>query len=114
MRSTLSLYTLDRPALVGFTKELKDLLLADDRAGLARLLELSGALVARLGETERVVDRGDGGVSGLVDVGRSDVDRDAGRLEELAATGGSAGEDDPHRAGRSAELGPREARIRSR
>lgn len=56
MRSTLSLFTLDRPALIGFTKELKELLLADDRAGLAKLLELSGSLAARLGEGERAVD----------------------------------------------------------
>jgi hypothetical protein len=56
MRSTLSLYALDRPALVAFTKELKELLLADDRKGLAKLLELSGSLADRLGETERAVD----------------------------------------------------------
>lgn len=56
MRTTLSLYALDRPALVAFTKDLKDLLLADDRAGLAALLELSGSLAARLAETPRAVD----------------------------------------------------------
>lgn len=56
MRSTLSLYALDRPALVAFAKELKELLLADDRAGLARLLELSGSLVDRLGEAPRAID----------------------------------------------------------
>lgn len=52
----LSLYALDRPALVGFTKELRGLLLSDDRDGLAKLLELSGSLAARLGETPRAVD----------------------------------------------------------
>lgn len=56
MRTTLSLFTLDRPALITFTKELKDLLLADDRDGLVKLLELSGALGARLAETPRAVD----------------------------------------------------------
>lgn len=56
MRSTLSLYALDRPALVGFAKELRELLLADDHAGLAKLLELSGALAGRLAETPRAVD----------------------------------------------------------
>ncbi len=56
MRNTLSLYDLDRPALVTFTKELKDLLLSDDRAGLAKLIELSGSLAARLEETERAID----------------------------------------------------------
>jgi hypothetical protein len=56
MRSTLSLYALDRPALVTFAKELRDLLLADDRAGLAKLMELSGALSDRLGETPRAID----------------------------------------------------------
>ncbi len=56
MRTTLSLYALDRPALVAFAKELKDLLLADDRAGLKALLELSGSLADRLGQTERAID----------------------------------------------------------
>lgn len=56
MRSTLSLYSLDRPALVTFTKELRELLLADDRDGLAKLLELSGSLAARLAETPRAID----------------------------------------------------------
>lgn len=55
-RSTLSLYTLDRPALQAFAKDLKGLLLADDRDGLAKLLELSGALAARLGEAPRAID----------------------------------------------------------
>src|SRR4051812_9068993 len=56
MRTKLSLYALDRPALVALAKELKDLLLADDRGGLAKLLELSGSLGDRLGETERAID----------------------------------------------------------
>lgn len=56
MRATLSLYSLDRPALQAFAKELKGLLLKDDRAGVAGLLDLKGALVDRLGETERAID----------------------------------------------------------
>lgn len=52
----LSLYSLDRPALQGFSKELKELLLSDDRDGLGRLLELSGGLVGRLAETPRAID----------------------------------------------------------
>jgi hypothetical protein len=56
MRATLSLYSLDRPALQVFSKELRELLLKDDRAGLAALMELRGALADRLGETERAVD----------------------------------------------------------
>ncbi|MEZ4298598.1 MAG: hypothetical protein R3B70_26840 [Polyangiaceae bacterium] len=56
MRSVLSLYSLDRPALQGFAKELREGLLADDRERLANLLELKGALAERLGETPRVID----------------------------------------------------------
>jgi hypothetical protein len=56
MRSLLSLYVLDRPALIELSKELKALLLADDRAGLARLLELGGSLAERLTEGARAVD----------------------------------------------------------
>lgn len=56
MRQTLSLYCLDRPALVAFTKELRERLLSDDRAGLAKLLELSGALADRLGQTEHAIE----------------------------------------------------------
>lgn len=55
-RATLSLYTLDRPALKAFAGELEGLLRADDRAGLGKLLELGPSLVARLGEGERAVD----------------------------------------------------------
>lgn len=56
MRTTLSLYALDRPALQAFAKELREVLAKDDRAALAALLELKGALADRLGETERAVD----------------------------------------------------------
>ena len=56
MRTNLSLYALDRPELVAFAKELKELLYADDRAGLVKLLELQAALGDRLGETERAID----------------------------------------------------------
>lgn len=56
MRTKLSLYTLDRPALQALTKELKALLLADDRAALAKLLELSPALADRLAEPPRAID----------------------------------------------------------
>lgn len=56
MRATLSLYSLDRPALQGFSKELRELLRKDDREGLAGLLELRGSLAERLAETERAVD----------------------------------------------------------
>lgn len=56
MRATLSLYSLDRPALQAFSKELRELLVKDERDGLAKLLELRGALAERLGETERAVD----------------------------------------------------------
>lgn len=56
MRATLSLYSLDRPALQAFSKELRELLAKDDRAALATLLELKGTLADRLAETERAVD----------------------------------------------------------
>jgi hypothetical protein len=56
MRSTLSLFTLDRPALIELSKELKSTLLADDRQALAKLLELGGSLVERVAEGPRVVD----------------------------------------------------------
>ncbi len=55
-RSKLSLYALDRPALKAFSAELKALLLADDRAGLAALLGLGEALAGRIGERPRAVD----------------------------------------------------------
>ncbi len=55
-RSMLSLYSLDRPALQAFAKELKELLLSDDREGLAKLLELSGSLAGRLAEAPRAID----------------------------------------------------------
>lgn len=56
MRTKLSLYALDRPALVELSGELRKLLAADDRAGLARLLELGGALAERLASGPRAVD----------------------------------------------------------
>lgn len=56
MRTPLSLYELDRPALVALTAELKALLLADDRGGLARLLEAGAALGERLAGGARAVD----------------------------------------------------------
>jgi hypothetical protein len=56
MRSTLSLFTLDRPALIELSKELKSTLLADDRQGLAKLLELGGSLIERVAEGPRAVD----------------------------------------------------------
>lgn len=56
MRSVLALYALDRPALIELSKELKALLLADDRAGIARLLELGGSLAERINEGPRAVD----------------------------------------------------------
>lgn len=56
MRSLISLYALDRPVLIALSKELKTLLLADDREGLVRLLELSGSLSGRLSEGPRAVD----------------------------------------------------------
>ena len=56
MRSTLSLFTLDRPALIELSKELKSTLLADDRQGLAKLLELGGSFIERVAEGPRAVD----------------------------------------------------------
>jgi hypothetical protein len=56
MRTTLSFYSLDRPALIELSKELKRLLIADDRAGLAALLELGGGLAERLSTGARAVD----------------------------------------------------------
>lgn len=55
-RPRLSLYALDRPALKAFSAELKDLLLKDDRAGIAALLGLGADLAARLAEGPRAVD----------------------------------------------------------
>jgi len=55
-RAKLSLYALDRPALQAFSAELKQLLLADDRPGLARVLGLAGSLAERIGEGPRAVD----------------------------------------------------------
>ena len=55
-RPRLSLYALDRPALKAFSAELKALLLADDRAGLAALLGLGEGLAARVASGPRAVD----------------------------------------------------------
>ena len=55
-RTRLSFYTLDRPALKAFSAELKALLLADDRAGLAALLGLGAELAARTASGPRAVD----------------------------------------------------------
>jgi hypothetical protein len=55
-RPRLSLYALDRPALKALSAELKALLLADDRAGLAALLGLGADLAARLASGPRAVD----------------------------------------------------------
>jgi hypothetical protein len=55
-RPRLSLYALDRPALKAFTAELKALLLADDRPGLAALLGLGPDLAARVASGPRAVD----------------------------------------------------------
>ncbi len=55
-RPRLSLYALDRPALKAFSAELKALLLADDRAGVAALLGLGPELAARIAAGPRAVD----------------------------------------------------------
>jgi hypothetical protein len=55
-RPRLSLYALDRPALKAFSAELKALLVADDRAGLAALLGLGADLAKRVAEGPRAVD----------------------------------------------------------
>jgi hypothetical protein len=55
-RPKLSLYALDRPALKAFSAELRGLLLADDRKGLAALLGLGAELAARVAERPRAVD----------------------------------------------------------
>lgn len=55
-RPRLSLYALDRPALKAFSAELKALLLADDRPGLAALLGLGADLAARVASGPRAVD----------------------------------------------------------
>lgn len=55
-RPLLALYALDRPKLQAFAKELKELLLADDRSGLASALGLGAELSDRLGRGPRAVD----------------------------------------------------------
>jgi len=56
VRPRLSLYALDRPRLKAFSAELKALLLADDRAGLAALLGLGPDLAQRIAQGTRAVD----------------------------------------------------------
>lgn len=56
MGALLSLYEVDRPALVAWSKELKDLLRADDRGAIARALEAGPALAERLATGPRAVD----------------------------------------------------------
>ena len=55
-RAVLSLYALDRAALQALSGELKALLLADDRAGMARILGLAGGLADRIATGPRAVD----------------------------------------------------------
>jgi hypothetical protein len=55
-RPLLSLYALDRPALIELSKELKRLLIADDRAGVAAALELSPSFAERVAKGARAVD----------------------------------------------------------
>lgn len=56
MRTTLSLYALDRPALIELRTELKNVLLADDRRGLAALLELGAGLADKIAQGNHAVD----------------------------------------------------------
>ena len=55
-RPKLSLYSLDRPALKALAAELKTLLLADDRAGLTKTLELGTGFADRIASGPRAVD----------------------------------------------------------
>ena len=55
-RRTLTLYELDRPALKTLTAELEEALGANDRDGLAELLELGDAVRTSLDGRERLVD----------------------------------------------------------
>jgi hypothetical protein len=55
-RPRLSLYALDRPALKAFSAELKALLAADDRPGIAALLGLGAELATRVASGPRAVD----------------------------------------------------------
>ena len=55
-RPKLSLYTLDRPALQAFSRELKALFLADDRPALAAFLGLGPDFAKRIAEGPRAVD----------------------------------------------------------
>jgi hypothetical protein len=55
-RPLLSLHALDRPRLKAFSAELRALLMADDRPGLATLLGLGPELAARVAAGPRAVD----------------------------------------------------------
>jgi hypothetical protein len=55
-RLVLSLYRLDRPKLAELSARLKDLLAADDRAGLSALLGLGDELAKRVSDAKRAVD----------------------------------------------------------
>lgn len=55
-RRALTLYELDRPALKSLSADLEAVLTADDRDGLAELLELGEAMKDALAARERVVD----------------------------------------------------------
>jgi hypothetical protein len=55
-RSTLSLYTLDRPALDAFSMELRDTLAEDARDRLIALLELGGSFADRVKGARHAVD----------------------------------------------------------
>jgi len=55
-RATLSLYELDRAALQRLSAELETVLAADDRDGLATLLELGSKVTESLGSCSRLVD----------------------------------------------------------
>ncbi len=56
-RAVLSLYLLDRAALKELSAELRRSLTADDRGALAKLLDLSPALMARFDALPRAVDQ---------------------------------------------------------
>ncbi len=55
-RPKLSLYAFDRPALKGFSAELKAALLGDDRKALATMLGLGAGLAEKLATGPRAVD----------------------------------------------------------
>jgi hypothetical protein len=55
-RPTLSLYALDRPALVAFSNELRAQLKSDDRTALGSLISLGAGLAQKLATGPRAVD----------------------------------------------------------